>query len=202
MEDAGEHSTLNLEPTIEQTPFKDSTVQTTFNIWCTFHGDIRPKYIDRQIWEERTGENKLLEKKEDGTTELYIPQDLHLWDMVDVMEAVDSDTFSYHPERRTAKAEELRHLGETFEHAGIYIAQRLGSIKEGKALAEELAVQFYNYGHSLSKGVPSEAETSIADLGVMTLFDEELEGVDQWLAGDEFYQAKIKKLEDARDDNP
>ena len=202
MEGVSEQSTFNIESTINQTPFENPAVQTFLSKWCEANDGIRPEYVDRRIWEERGGTDKVLEEKDEGGKILYIPQDLKLWEMVDVMEAVDTDTFSQKPERKTTKKEELQQLGKMFEHAGIYIAQRLDFIDQGKTIAENLATEFYNYGSTLEQGQKTDQLLTIDDIKGLSVPDEELDNVDRWLAGEDFYKEKRKKFDASHADDP
>lgn len=202
MEGAVEQSPLTIETTVGQTPFENPAVQTFFTRWCEANDGIKPQYIERHEWEKREGDNKFFEPTADGKKALFIPRDLKLWEMVDVMEAVDTDTFLQNPQRRTEKKEELRRLGEMFEHAGIYIAQRLDSIDQGKAIAENLATEFYNYGFSLAQGKKPDMAFVIDDIKGFSVPDEELENVDRWLVGEDFYRKKRNKFEQIHADDP
>lgn len=199
----GNREQFNLKSTIEQTPFEAPAVQSFFGKWCEINDGIRPQFVDRNIWEERGGIGQVLEDKTDGKKALFIPKDLQLWEMVGVMEAVDKDTFSQDLEKQIAKKEELMNLGKKFENAGVYIAQRLDSIDQGKTIAENLAVQFYDYGQSLLIGKKPDYPSSPELLmGLPPVPTEELDEVDRWLAGDRLYATRRVKLEMALADHP
>ncbi len=196
MEATTEIDRFEVGPIIEQTPFEDPGVQSFFGEWCKVNDGIRPKFIDRKKWDKKGGMDEVLRQtwRKDKKV-LSIPKDLHLWEMVDVMEAVDKDTFSNNPEQRPNKKEEMRGLGHMFENAGVYIAQRLDSIDRGKGIAEDLAVQFYDYGQSLVSGKKPDTKADLDELANLTIPDEELEEVDRWLAGEEFYATKREQLD-------
>lgn len=195
MEATAEIDRFEIGPIIEQTPFEDPGVQKFFGEWCKVNDGIKPKFIDRKKWDRKGGMNNVLKETWSRDKKvLSIPKDLYLWEMVDVMEAVDNDTFSDNPEQRPNKKEEIVSLGHMFESAGVYIAQRLDAIDHGKGIAEDLAVQFYDYGQSLVGGKKANTKSNLDEIANLAIPDEELDEVDRWLAGDEFYARKIGQL--------
>ncbi len=187
---------FNIEPAIEQAPFEDSTVRSAFDIWLGANNGIRAEFMGRSVWNLRGGNSNVMKEKRGGKKVLYLPKDLKLWEMVGVMEVVDSDTFSDNPERQSAEKDQLVMLGQTFQNAGVYIAQRLDFVNEGRGIAENLAVQFYDYGHRLVSGVKVARPLAATELAQKQLNAAELERVDRWLAGDKFYSEKRKQLDD------
>lgn len=202
MENSAEVGEFNLKPIIEQTPFEDPAVQKFFGEWCKINDGIRPKFVERSKWEKKGGVAGVLDKSWRGKKILYIPKDLHLWEMVSVMEAVDSDTFSSNSIIYHDKKDELQNLGNMFKWAGIYIAQRLDSVDQGRHLAESMAEQFYDYGSSLVSRRKPERAHKASLLSQIPIQEGLLEVVDRWLAGDEFYSRKRKKLDEVLADHP
>ena len=191
-----EQSKFEIQPVIEQKPFENPAVQNFFAKWCEINDSIRPQMIRRDEWEKR-GIKGALEKQADGKQKLFIPDDLHLWEMVGVMEAVDQDTFSSKPERRTEAKEKLSELAKIFQNSGTYIAQRLDGITEGQDIAKALALEFYEYGQSLAEGKRPEMALGIDDIALRNLASEEVEAVDHFLAGDTLYESRQKRAEQA-----
>ena len=93
-----EEHKFEIQSVVEQRPFEQPAVRAFFTKWCDINDSIVPQIIDRKEWGER-GMRGVLEKREDGKQNLYLPEDLALWEMVGVMEVIDLDTFSAKPER-------------------------------------------------------------------------------------------------------
>ena len=198
-----EQSGFEIKPTMEQKPFETPAVQNFFSEWCRINDSIEPSFVTRDEWESR-GMKGISEKRADGKQTLYIPADLQLWEMIGVMEAVDHDTFAQRPEKKDIKKEEILRLGRMFEDAGIYIAQRLGSIEQGKTIAEALAEEFFDYGHALVSGKQPEQqqETDTDSLAAIPLPSQRLDEIDRWLAGDALYESRRARAEKAAGDDP
>ena len=191
---------FEIRPMIEQKPFENPAVQSFFNRWCEINDSIRPQIISREEWEEKSKKG-LLEKRPDGMQNLFIPADLQLWEMVGVMEAIDTDTFADKPARQKAKKEELVNLGRTFSNAGVYIAQRLDAIPKGKEIAHALAEEFYEYGESLAGGKKSKT-AEINDIASHKLTPEETVEVDKFLAGENLYASRKGRAEKKAAESP
>ena len=146
-----EQPKFETQPVVEQKPFENEAVGLFFAKWCEINDSIQPQIIDRDEWEQKRKKG-VLEKRSEGKQTLFIPQDLQLWEMVGVMEAVDNNTFTAKPERQTEAKRKLLALGKTFQDSGNYIAKRLDNINEGREIAEALALEFYEYGQSLISG--------------------------------------------------
>lgn len=182
---------FEIQPVIEQKPFKNQAVQNFFEEWCGINDHIEPVFVDRKTWEEK---ESILEESGDDKKNLYIPRDLQLWEMVRVMEAVDEDTFKDKPERQYEAKQKMINLGETFKDTGIYIAQRLGVINEGKGIAKKLAEQLFNYGESLVTGEKADKPKTVEDISGMELTNKETQNVDRLLAGDKLYESREMRI--------
>jgi len=189
----GEQSKFEIRPIIEQKPFENPAVQSFFSRWCKINDSIEPQTISRDDWEKR-GIEGILEKRPDGKQTLFIPSDLQLWEMVGVMEVVDSDTFATKPERRIEAKEKMLALGRTFENAGVYLARRLDGIEEGKEIAEALALEFYQYGQSLTQGKTKKI-SQIDEIPLRDLAPKETEAMDQFLGGDTLYESRKQRVQ-------
>ncbi len=190
-----EQPTFNLHSAIEQRPFENPAVQSFFAKWCDINDSIVPETVSREDWEKKVS-TSLLEKRGDGKQTLYIPEDLQLWEMVGVVEAVDHDTFADKPERKDEAKEKILELGYMLQDAGVYIAQRLDSILEGREIAGALAEEFYNYGQSLASGEKSEEPSSADDIAQEELTESETEAVDRFLAGKNLYESRRMRAEE------
>ena len=178
---------FEVEPVIQQKPFENTFVQSFFTEWCKINNHIEPKVIDRNEWKEK---ENILEKKDNNKSNLYIPKDLQLWEMLPIIETIDKDTFINKPERQGKAKEELIELGKTFREAGIYIAKRLDSIDKGNVIASNIAKEFYNYGESIITGKKSEKDKTIEEIKLQELTEEETNKVDCFLAGDELSKSR------------
>src|SRR3989338_3834334 len=137
-----------LNTNIELKYFEQPATQTFFTKWCEINDSIVPQFVDRTDWSK----GDILSANDKGGKTLLLPKDLQLWEMVDVVEAVDKDTHIAHPDFTTSKKEDLSGLGEMFQNTGVYLAQRINGIGQGKSIAENMAQDFYNYGYTLSHG--------------------------------------------------
>ena len=188
---------LGIGGTIGNKPFSEKPFQTFFSKWCGSNDSISPEYIAPQQRQERSLRGKgFLEKNENNSSTLFVPSDLHLWEMVKLIESVDRDTFVNKPELRELKKQEILELGKMFRNSGIYIAQRMDAIKEGKVIAEELVKNFFSYGNALITGDMNQEskEVKIKNIAKGVLSGEEIEKIDRWLAGEEIYEAGLSKI--------
>ncbi len=177
---------------IEQTPFESITAQSFFARWCQINDSIIPQMVDRKTWEQR-GMKGMLEKRPDGKQTLYLPTDLHMWEMIGVMETVDHDTFAKKPERRNEKKDELIALAKLFQNTGIYISSRLEAIQQGREIARLLASELYDYGVSLESGIAPEELSLTETLQNLPMTAEEVAEVDRFLAGEDVYAARLAR---------
>lgn len=180
-----------ISQTIEKTPFADTPAQNFFGEWCRINDSIIPEFISREDWEQRRSQG-ILEKNDQGKQTLFLPRDLHLWEMMDVIKTVDHDTLTRKPEKREERADKMRELGQTFEKAGIYLSQYISTLEgnQGKAIAEDIAREFYQYGLSLQSKekkedqIPESAELS----------QEDKTKLDEWFLGRDVYQKRLARL--------
>ena len=98
---------------VEKTPFADTPAQNFFGEWCRINDSIIPQFISRKDWEQR-GIQGILKKNDEGKQTLFLPNDLHLWEMMDVIKTVDHDTLARNPEKREERTDKIIELGETF----------------------------------------------------------------------------------------
>jgi len=100
---------FEIKPIIEQKPFTSEAVKSFLKRWCEINDDIQIQVVSRKEWERK---GKILEEKSRGRKRLFVPEDLQLWEMIGLIEAVDKDTFADKPERVTETKEKLLALGE------------------------------------------------------------------------------------------
>lgn len=182
--------TPRLNTNTELKYFEQPAIQTFFTKWCEINDSITPQFIDRAEWLKQD----FLRPDAKGGKTLFLPKDLQLWEMVDVIEKVDKDTYTSSPDLATSKREKLRTLGEMFKDTGVYIAQRIGGINRGKGIAENLAQDFYNYGYALSAGEKPKP-TTLDEITQIGLTSDQIDRVDKWLAGDKLYFSRKAKAE-------
>lgn len=196
-----EQPKFEIQTSIEQKPFENPATRSFFKQWCEINDSITPRVVNRSVWEQKRTRG-ILEKRPDGKQTLYMPEDLQLWEMVGVMEIVDRDTFATKPERQNEKKEKLIALGKIFQHAGAYIAQRIGSVTEGHEIARALAEEFYDYGRSLNMGKKAEPAARLEDIASDAMSLQETEEVDRFLAGENLYRSRRIRAEQARATDP
>ena len=175
---------------LEQRPFNDFADQEFFAERCKVHDNLCPYFLPREE-REALEESQILEKWQDQLA-LFLPQDLQLWEIMDIIRKVDQDTFKRKAGKQNERADQLYKLGWKFEKAGLYIANFFPSDDESQEakLAQDLAQQFYSYGCSLqqktkkSDSLPQE----------ISLSEEEVSEVDQRLLGKKAYTKRLARL--------
>jgi len=144
---------------------------------------IEPRFISRERWKQR-GRRKILEKNDQGGQTLFLPRDLQLWEMVDVIKAVDRGTYAKKPKLREKRAKEIFKLGETFKKAGLYLEEYLPHIEDGSELARKIAREFHAYGSFLTR--KNSRKTALTE--------EDKQKLDEWFLGEAAYQKRVKRL--------
>ena len=175
---------------LEQRPFNDFTDQEFFAERCKIHDNLCPQFLQREE-REALDDHQILQQRK-GQLLLFLPQDLKLWEMMEIIRKVDYDTLKHKPEKQNERADQLYKLGGMFEKAGLYIANFFPSddkTQEAK-LAQDLAQQFYSYGCSLQQ------KTKKSDVlpHNISLSEEEMSEVDQRLLGKKAYEKRLARL--------
>lgn len=185
---------INFIPqTIEKTPFADTPAQKFFIEWCRINDSIVPEFISREDWEKR-GIQGILKKNDQGKQTLFLPTDLHLWEMMDIIKTIDADTLSRKPEKIEERAQKIQELGVVFEKAGLYLEEYNSDLSgdDEKSIAQAIANEFYNYGLSLQNR-ELEIEGNIEKL---VLTEEDKTKLDEWFLGGNVYQKRLARLGD------
>lgn len=182
-------NTLNL---IDHQPFESETAQEIFLKWCEINDGIVPKFLERA---ERESEKTkgILQRNPDNTQTLILPKDLQLWEVIDIIEIIDQNTFPDKVEKQKEKSQQILALGKQFEQAGLYLASYLEILKEdlsAQEIAKEMAEKFYQYGLSLQnkKKIKSTLPEKIE------LSELEKDQAGKWLLGSKIYQKRVQKL--------
>lgn len=187
---------FNLRPIIEQKPFKNAGVQEFFAEWCKINDYIELKVISREEWNQRLLQNKKILENVGNKKYLFIPDDLCLWEIVGVVEAIDKNNFGEIGGKITKETKErIQKLARLFKNSGIYIIQRLNDIKEGKEIARALAEEFYEYGTFLENGKETKIPPIEEIAKSVKLTEDETEEVDKFLAGRKLYKSRKFKVE-------
>ncbi len=200
METHNPEKQFSIRSATERKPFADGPTRTFFTKWCEVNDDsIAPKYVTREeyrkqkaILRQGSGQDGILQKDPENPkrSTLFVPDDLKLWEMVRVIEAVDKDTFAHNPGKRRDKRKELHELGESFVNAGIYVAKNRDDIGQGKDIAEQIAKDLYRYGNALRTGHYDE-QTEIGEIAANSLSPKQTEEMDTWFGVDKL--ARYKK---------
>jgi tetratricopeptide (TPR) repeat protein len=180
-----------ISQTVEKTPFADTPAQNFFTEWCRINDSIVPEFVSREDWEQR-GVQGILEKNDQGKQTLFLPEDLHLWEMMDIIKTVDHDTLARKPEKRKERANQIQELGATFEKAGLYFSEYLPTLDEdnGGSIAQDIAREFYQYGLSLQH-----KEQKIEDIPEeSSLSNEDKTKLDEWFLGRDVYKNRLARL--------
>ena len=175
---------------LENRPFNDFADQEFFAERCKVHDNLCPYFLPREE-RETLDESQILEKWQDQLT-LFLPQDLQLWEMMEIIRKIDHDTLKHKPEKQNERANQLLELGRKFEKSGLYFANFFPSDdkSEEAKLAQDLAQQFYSYGCSLQQ----KTKNSDALPHNISLSEEELSEVDQRLLGKQAYEKRLARL--------
>ena len=175
---------------LEHRPFNDFADQEFFAEWCKFHDNLCPQFLPRKDRETLDEEQILQQRK--GQLTLFLPQDLQLWEMMEIIRKIDHDTLKHKPEKQNERANQLLELGRKFEKSGLYFANFFPSDdkSEEAKLAQDLAQQFYSYGCSLQQ----KTKNSDALPRNISLSEEELSEVDQRLLGKQAYEKRLARL--------
>ncbi|MBP8978887.1 tetratricopeptide repeat protein [Candidatus Dojkabacteria bacterium] len=186
-----------IDNAVEKQPYLDTPTQGALEKWCKANDSIMPVFVDREEWAKRKEEGTILEiqsnKRGVDKHNLYLANDLNIIEMIDIVSAVDKDTFKDNPELATQGIEKIQKLAETFKKAGVYIDQNIDYVNEGKKIAEELSKKFFNYGLSLEGRIMEiigKDESTIPTV----LSESEKRELDKWLIGEEIYYNVMSRL--------
>ena len=175
---------------LEHRPFNDFADQEFFAERCKVHDNLCPYFLPREE-REALEESQILEKWQDQLA-LFLPQDIQLWEIMDIIRKVDQDTFKRKAGKQNERADQMLELGKKFEKAGLYISNFFPSDDESQEakLAQDLAQQFYSYGCSLQQ----KTKKSDALPHNISLSEKELSEVDQRLLGKKAYVKRLAKI--------
>jgi tetratricopeptide (TPR) repeat protein len=189
--ETSKRSEFSIKRTTEQEYFQVAPTRQFFAKWCEVNDSIEPKYVSRDEWNKKRDEGILQKKRnEDGKQSLFIPEDLKLWEMVDVIEAVDKDTFARNSAKRPDKRNEFYELGEDFINTAAYVAQGVDGIHEGKDTAMQTAKDLYSYGVRLQRARENVDDATVEEIASIDIRDKK-EGLDKQFGVDKL--AKLKK---------
>ncbi|MCX6736393.1 MAG: tetratricopeptide repeat protein [Candidatus Parcubacteria bacterium] len=184
-----EQKTFSIKEKTEKISFGTLSSQSFLKKWAEINDGTEIEFLERKEWEEKK-KTGFFQKKENGKMILFLPQDLHLWEMAGIMEEIDRDTFIEKPERAREKKEEMEALGKMFMNTASYLSERNSSLKEGKEIAEAMAEEFYSYGKLLSpEEMPVKKE----------LTEEETAEVDKWILSEDIVLSRLEKIEDKKE---
>ncbi len=183
-----------ISETKEKTKFSDAAVQSFFTEYCRVNDSITPKFISREDWQQRDI-HRILEKSNNNEQTLFIPTDLHLWEMIDIIKSVDYETFARKPELREQKANKIKKLGIIFEKAGLYLKEYSSILDKdsGKEIEENIAHEFYQYGISLQNKKQYSDEV-LAKTMLTKISPKDKQEIDEWFLGKDVYQKRMERL--------
>ena len=177
--------------TIKKNPYAETPAQDFFIEWCRINDWIVPQFIDRKEWKQKE-KQIILEKGNQGNLNLFLPHDLQLWEMIDIIKTIDHDTFTNNPQKREEKVNQIQELWVVFEKTGLYLSEYLLILdkEHGRFIAEEMALQFYQYGLSLQNKKQNKDKIPQDH----TLSQEDKTQLDEWFLWKDIYQKKIARL--------
>ena len=94
---------------LEHRPFNDFADQEFFAERCKVHDNLCPYFLPREE-REALEESQILEKWQDQLA-LFLPQDLQLWEMMEIIRKVDHNTLKHKPEKQNERVDQLYTLG-------------------------------------------------------------------------------------------
>jgi len=178
MPPASEHP-FDIKPVIENRPFTNPAVRGFFDAWCKANTAIEPVIVSREEWEKEKTSGIIKYENEGGKT-LFLPEDISLPEMIEVVHAIDRNTFRGGPRSEEA-SRKLENLGRLFRNSGVYLRQKLSVINEGREAAEKLAEDLYSYGQELL----SEKNALLSDSVITPLSPHDIEELkDLWKLND------------------
>ncbi|MFA5830803.1 MAG: tetratricopeptide repeat protein [Candidatus Paceibacterota bacterium] len=184
--DKTEKETFNIKETIHQTPFDSVSAQAFLRKWAEINDGMKIQFLDREKWEEKKEKGSFYEKIGEEAV-LSLPDNLHLWEMVGIMEEIDRDTFTEKPEKAKEKKEEMEALGKMIANTAKYISERIHGIGEGKEIAHAMADEFFAYEKLLAHGKKESQETELSE--------EENKEIDRWLLGENIADSRLQTIE-------
>lgn len=182
---------FRIKRTIEQLPFLSPVTRSFFSKWLEVNDSIEVNFLNRSDFEKM---NEFLKEKSNGKYILFVPKDLKLWEMIGIIEEIDRLSFNKKLNGNKKSNDKLIKLAKIFQKTGVYIAKRLSKIKNGRNIAETLAVELYNYGKWLEAGKKIK-NFSLDDILLEDITPEETEIIDRFLAGEKLYEERRKKIE-------
>jgi len=171
-----------LNHTIHKTPLKSLKAQNFFRIWCHANDSITPTFLSREDREDLKVKNswEILSPLENDTYILALPEDLHLWEMPEIIVFIDS---LESPQKALSRQALIQDLARNLMLAANYLTEHL-PLLEGKAkvLALELSLSWSWYALRLG-----------ADERVpLTPQNEAM--VEKWLLWETAYQKRLERL--------
>jgi hypothetical protein len=146
--------------------------------WANLNG-FNLETISYESWELR---GSVIEETENTNADLYIPQEgLYPWQVIPIISDIDYRLFPNEPEKQFEAFRKIIKLGQTFQAAGIYIAQGLPTIEKGWDIAASMATQLYNYGELLEFGKNINNTKPPNELAVIKLNFKQIKEVDRFL---------------------
>lgn len=94
---------------LEHRPFNDFADQEFFAERCKVHDNLCPYFLPREE-RETLDEGQILQQRK-GKLTLFLPQDLQLWEMMEIIRKIDHDTLKHKPEKQNEGADQLYKLG-------------------------------------------------------------------------------------------
>ena len=194
--DSGVFNANFVVETMDKTIFSDETTRFFFKRFCHANDSIIPRYISREEYIKKTNKG-IIEDSDNGKHYLFVPKDLCLWEMVDIIEAVDNIPHNQKILLNENKAIEIRELGKVFENSGIYLSSYIDQIGEGREIALLISEKFYHYGRLLQK--KEKNKDKIPDISVLT--PKEIQDIDIWFLGPQIYENQIRQLGESLSNN-
>lgn len=193
---------FNIQKPAEAPQFEDDLTQNFFRKWLSVNDSIEPHYISREEWKKRSS-NNYLEKQKRGKQILYLPTDLKLWEITDVVAEIDKSSFPQNREKQQSGAESIRQFGTLLADTAAYIFRFAELESDSEALSPEqqmlkaLAEDLFAYAVKVeSSGDQGHVDSQVsADIRSREVTDDRVKEIDEWLAGDDLNIARKIRAE-------
>lgn len=190
---------LKLTPEVAKTSvLYEHTTRELLAEWADLNTGITIEYVTREEYNEK---HKGEEIKGD---KLYLPFDAKFYELPGIAERIDMKTYEDDPELLQEQNKKRKELGQKILSAGVYMAKRLDSIETGKHIAEDTALDFYEWGNKLlgneDDEIMADKEERLQGIAEIPLSDQETEEIDRFLAGKDLYEKRIKALDSVAKD--
>lgn len=186
----------DIEDSFKKLPFKDETTRGFFEKWG--QAVLAPKInlISRQEWLEKYN-GQLIDREKLEKPEIFLPDDVRLPELARLVVDLDATTFPDSEINRIAAPIRLYDYGMTMQKIGLYLRQRLDTVRHGQAIIESLANHYFAAGQATVAEIQKQSPDLLASspIRVEVITAEETAQIDRLLVGDDMYRSRQEKAQ-------